>query len=127
MKRLPAILAALLITACLGLGMLAVGANALFNKNSVSVTQASTGMPASANAAGLSNQQLQELIAQYQAREQQYQQREQQYQDQLNQARKQLQQVSGQVQQFRDLIQELQARGLIVIDDGQIFIPGRFR
>jgi septal ring factor EnvC (AmiA/AmiB activator) len=136
MKKLPAILASLLITACIALGMFTLGANALFNPNGVAAASAPSNN-ISANAvsnasipAGDANttqlKQLQALVAQYQQREQQYQQREQQYQDQLNQARQQLRQASQQVQQYQNVLEALQQAGIIQIDNGQIFIPRQF-
>jgi septal ring factor EnvC (AmiA/AmiB activator) len=122
MKQIPALIAALVITAIIGVAMFAVGANALMNTNTLPVTNG----PASASSAADPNlsqaqdqiQQLQSLVAQYQSREQQYQQ-------QLNQATQQLNQENAQIQSFQELLLELQRRGVIMIrSDGRILIPG---
>jgi septal ring factor EnvC (AmiA/AmiB activator) len=136
MKKIPAILASLCITACIGLGMFAVGANALFNPNgvaaasdptsSISANRDSNARVPAVDANTTQLKQLQDLVAQYQQREQQYQQREQQYQDQLNQARQQLSQASQQVQQYQNVLEALQQAGIIQINGGQILIPRGF-
>ncbi len=122
MKQIPALIAAFVITAIIGVAMFAVGANALVNKNTLPVSNS----PASASTAAdpvVSQtqdqiQQLQNLVAQYQAREQQYQQ-------QLNQVTLQLNQQNAQIQSFQNLLLELQRRGVIMIrSDGRILIPG---
>ena len=128
MKRKPALIAAFLTTFVIAIAMVLVGANAFFNPNSVPVsaspasasTDSSSGVVAvSASTGGDQVQQLKDLVAQYQSREQQYQQREQQYQQQLNDA-------TAQIQQFQNLLQQLQARGVIRISpNGQISIPRR--
>ena len=128
MKRKPALIAAFLTTLVIAVAMVLVGANAFLNPNSVPVSttpaSASANSPSevvavSANTGGDQVQQLKDLIAQYQSREQQYQQREQQYQQQLNDA-------TTQIQQFESLLQQLQARGVIRINpNGQISIPRR--
>lgn len=113
MKKFTPFFVALMVTACIGLAMFALGANALLNPNSVAA--ASAPAPTSDQA---SQQQLQDLVTQYQ-------QREQQYQAELESARQQLQQESMQIQQYQNLLEELQARGVLVIGrDGRIFIPG---
>jgi len=128
MKRKPALIAAFLTTLVIAIVMVLVGANALFNPNSIPVSAAPTTVAASdtggvvavsANTTTDQVQQLNALIAQYQAREQQYQQREQQYQQQLNDA-------SSQVQQLTTVLQQLQRMGVIRIDqNGQISVPRR--
>jgi peptidoglycan hydrolase CwlO-like protein len=123
MKRsIVAALAALVVTACVGIGVFTVGGAALLNKH----TRPISSSPAQGNAAaGQTDQvaQLQSLIAQYQDREQQYQQREQELQDQLAQMNAQLQQSQQTVQEAQMLLQALQQRGLINIsNDGRIFI-----
>ena len=120
-KHVSAILAAFLMTACMGAAILGVGGVALFNKNGV--VSANSQTQASQVSASSSPQDMQNLISQYQAREQQYQQREQQYQQQLAQANSQLQADQSQLQQIRLLLLTLQQRGLITItDDGQVII-----
>ncbi len=125
-KRLAALLAAILSTACVGVVILAVGGAALFNPNGTAAAQ-SPAQAATAAAGGSQAQaqvqQLQALISQYQAREQQYQAREQQLQQQLQNANGQVQQAQQQMQEVRSLLLALQQRGLITITgDGQILI-----
>ena len=118
MKKTPAIIAAFIMTVVIGLGMLLIGANALFTPDSV----AQAGAPGSADgSAALASaeqvQQLQSLVAQYQEREKQYQQ-------QLDQAKQTLNQANTQLQQYQQVLQALQQRGLITINrDGSISIP----
>jgi len=129
-KRKPALIAAFLTTLVIAVAMVLVGANAIFNPNSVPVSASPTSVSAndpsggvvavSANTTGSQVQQLQDLLAQYQAREQQYQQREQQYQQQLNDA-------TTQIKQYENLLQQLQSIGVIRIGpNGQISVPRRF-
>ena len=125
-KQLIAILAALLMTACVGGSMLAIGGVALFNPNG---TIATNSQAQAAQAVDTSTsqqpqiQQMQALIAQYQTRDQQYQARESQYQQQLSQANSQVQQAQQQMQQIQALLNALQERGLITVtSDGRIFI-----
>ena len=121
-KSIVAIGVALVITACVGLGILAVGGAALFNRNGSPILDT----PAQVTGNGQHTEQiaqLQDLIAQYQDREKQYQDREQQLQDQLAQVNAQLQQNQQAVQQAQLLLNALQQRGLIrVTNDGRIFI-----
>jgi len=125
-KQFAALIAAILMTTCIALSILAVGGAALFNRNGTVVansrTQASQAIDANASQ-DAQVQQLQSLVAQYQSREQQYQSREQQYQQQLDQANAQVKQLQDQMQQVQFLLQALQQRGLITItSDGRIFI-----
>jgi hypothetical protein len=125
-KRLAALLAAVLSTACVGVVILAVGGAALLNPNGTVAAQ-SPAQAATASASSNGNdaqlQQLQSLVSQYQAREQQYQAREQQLQQQVQNDNQQLQQAQQQMEQVRQLLFALQQRGLITItQDGQISI-----
>jgi len=127
MKRsFTAILTALLVTACIGASIFAVGGAALLNKNGVTVSNSS---PQASQISDVSLSggdqvaQLQDLVSQYQDREQQYQQREQQLQDQLTQANAQIAQDQQLLQQVQMLLGALQQRGLISItNDGRIRI-----
>ncbi len=132
-KHAVALAAAILMTACVGVSILAIGGFAFFNPNGVQAANspsqiASDPLSSNVSAAQQSQdqaqiQQLQNLIAQYQQREQQYQQREQQYQQQLQQANQQVQQAQTQMQQVQMLLAALQQRGIITITtDGRIFI-----
>ena len=114
-KQWPAIVAALSITLIVGLTILALGLNALFNTNVVPAKAASlTDQTSRADQATID--QLQSLVDQYQARETQYQ-------TELQQAADQLSQSNTQVQQYQDLITALQNAGVIQISpDGWVFV-----
>ncbi len=115
-KHLSAILAALVITAVIGFGIFTIGVNALTNKNTVPLQStpgtatSTTGNSTAADPPGASTnvQQLQQEVSTLQS--------------QLNQA-------TQAIQQYQSLIQALQQRGLIVVDqNGNIFVPnGDFR
>lgn len=110
MKKLPAIIAALVTSGLILATMLAVGVNA-YTKN---VQAASTsGSPATALPSSLPAdvQQLQDLVAQYQAREQQYK-------DLLSQAENNMTQVQTDLQQYENLFVQLQQMGVIRVDSG---------
>jgi TolA-binding protein len=126
-KPFMAVLIALLVTACVGASMFAIGGAALVNKNGVAASNSPV-QASNASAATISQQadqvaQLQSLISQYQDHEQQYQQREQQLQQQLAQANSQIQQDQQTLQQVQMLLGALQQRGLIrLTNDGRIVI-----
>jgi peptidoglycan hydrolase CwlO-like protein len=134
MKRIQALIAAVIVTALVGFGMLAIGVNAAFNSNSVPVSDSpASSVPAvSAADAPPQSSSASDLIGQYQNREKQYQAqitqlnnliaqyqgREKQYQSQLNQ-------VTTQAQQLQAILNELQRRGIIRIQsDGTILLRG---
>jgi septal ring factor EnvC (AmiA/AmiB activator) len=121
MKKTPALIAAFVMTLIVGLGMLLVGSNALFNPSSVALASSSNTPDATVNPNSTDQlQQLQSLVAQYQSREQQYQQ-------QLNQLQQQVTQSNTQVKQYQQLVTELQRRGIIQINqNGQIQLPRGF-
>lgn len=125
-KHFSAILIAFLMTAVVGVAMLAIGGAALFNRNGTPVSDsAAQGSKVADTNLAQTNQtsQLEGLIAQYQDHELQYQQREQQLQEQLAQANAQIQQDQQMVQQVQRLLSALQQRGLITItNDGRINI-----
>jgi hypothetical protein len=130
LKQILALVAAFLVTSVIGLGMLAIGANAATNSNSVPVSDA-PGVSAADTSAGdaqAQSGQSSDLTTQYQNREKQYeaqinqlnnlitqyQSREKQYQTQLNQA-------TTQAQQLQQVLNELQRRGVIrIMSDGSI-------
>ncbi len=125
-KQVMALLAALIMTACVGVSIFAIGGAALINKNGVPVAN-SVSQASEISSVSSSQQdqiaQLQDLVSQYQDREQQYQQREQQLQEQLSQANTQVQQDQQMLQQVQILLSALQQRGMIKItNDGRIFI-----
>ncbi|HEX9018788.1 MAG TPA: hypothetical protein VF806_06360 [Anaerolineaceae bacterium] len=135
MKKVPAIIAAFVVTSMVAIAMLVIGVNAFFNPTSVQAASSpasdtqqaanSSGVPVTGASADTAAQ-----IAQLQQRIQEYQTREQQYQDQLNQAKQQLQQqnteiqqASSQVQQYQQVLMALQQMGIIQIDsNGQIYL-----
>ncbi len=117
-KHYTALLAALAVTLCIGAGMFLVSANAFVNKNGVPVANSPAQATATAEVKSAEQaqiQQLQSLVAQYQAREVQYQ-------SELNSAGQQLQQANNQIRQYQAVLLALQNRGYIQINDGQIFI-----
>jgi hypothetical protein len=119
MKHFTALLAALGMTAIVGLALLGIGLNAMVNRNVVQTQDAPSVSTTSQISVASSTQvdQMQSLIRQYQARDQQYQ-------SQLNSVIQQLNQRNAQLQQFTQLLLELQNRGLIFIQpDGTILIP----
>lgn len=141
MKRIQALLAAVLITGLVGLGMLAIGVNAALNTNTIPVSDSPQNVAVAASEIDpqAQTQAASSLIAQYQDREKQYQAqlnqatakiqqlnslvtqyqtREKQYQTQLNQA-------NQQNQQFQSILTELQRRGIIrIASDGTIQLRG---
>ena len=149
MKTVPAIIAALGITAVVALGMLLIGTNALFNPNAGPVfnspstvqaaapataapaTPASAGASAgAASSAGATSPDAQQQIAQLQALVQQYQDREKQYQTELNQAAQKINQANQQASQanqtaqdYQNILMQLQQMGVISISaNGQITV-----
>jgi uncharacterized protein YlxW (UPF0749 family) len=117
-KHITALLAAFLITLIVGMGMVVIGGNAALNKNSVPLQDSPNASQVSAADPANQLQQLQDLVAQYQ-------QREQQYQDQINAAQQQLDQANATLQQYQRLLNFLVERGVIQVDqNGRIFIPG---
>jgi outer membrane murein-binding lipoprotein Lpp len=119
-KQIPAIIASLLITLVIGLGMFVMGGDAVLNPNGVPV-QNSPGAVSTADPSTTAQAQVQQL----QSLVTQYQQREQQYQSELSAAQTQLNQASTTIQQYQRLLQALQSRGLITIDNsGKVFLPG---
>jgi hypothetical protein len=123
MKHTSALIGALVITFIMGAAMVLVGASVFFNKNSAPLNNSPSGaasmvVPTAAGSIqdSASVQQLQNLIIQYQSREQHYQ-------TQLNQAQQDVQQASSQIQQYQALIAALQQRGVITIgQDGTVSI-----
>lgn len=127
-KQLPALIAAILMTGFIALVMTVTSANALFNKNTVAVSNApaTTSQSAATSLEQAQIQQLQARIDEYQQREQQYQQLLQTNQAQLQQAQSQLGQASAQIEQFQNFLFALQNRGLIRIrNDGTVVITGQ--
>ena len=106
LKRILALLTAVLVTCLIGFAMLAVGVNAVSNPNAVPVSN-SPAVSAPASQTQSQIEQLQSLVKQYQSREQQYQAR--------------LAQDEAQLQQYQSLLMELQRRGVIRVNpDGSL-------
>jgi len=122
-KQIGALLAAILITGAILLSMLVIGANAMTNQNGAVVSN-STAPVASAGSSTTSSAQaqiaqLQNLVAEYQARELQYQTALKSDNDQLTLA-------ASELQMIQQLLSYLQNRGLIRIDNqGQIYVTGQ--
>jgi len=113
-KHIPALIAAFAITAIVGVLMLGLGANALFNKNVITAQAASSDN--SINLDTATPEELKALIAEYQSREAQYQQ-------ELNQAADQINQANGQIEQYQSFIMALQNAGVIQINrNGQVTV-----
>jgi peptidoglycan hydrolase CwlO-like protein len=126
-KQLAAMIAAILMTVCIGFAILAIGGMALFNPNGTaaanSPSQLSSVSPEQPAQDQAQIQQLQSQIAKYQQQQLQYQQRETLLQQQLDQANAEIKSAQNQVQQIQALLTTLQQRGIITIaSDGQVFI-----
>lgn len=112
MKHISALLTALVITVVIGFGIFVIGVNALTNTNTVplqnSPSSATTTTSNSSTAAdppssSTNVQQLQQEVSTLQS---------------------QLSQAAQVLQQYQSLLQVLQQRGVIVIDqNGNIYIP----
>ncbi len=114
-KHIPALIAAFGMTALIGFVMLALGANALFNKQ-VSSAKAAAAATEIVTPAALTVEDLQALVTEYQGREVQYQ-------AELTQAAEQLTQTNTELQQYQSLIAALQNAGVIQINaDGQVMV-----
>lgn len=127
MNRFKALVAATLVTALIACGMLAVGMSAIRDRPLVAAASAAenTSAISGGNESGAHVQQLQNLVQQYQAREKQYQSQLQDLNQQLDQANQQLDGANAQVSQYEQLLQALQARGVIQITaDGRIRVRG---
>lgn len=125
-KKMPAFIAAFIMTIFVGIAILALGFNALFNINTVPVVTADQELavtavqeqPVNDNSAQIA--QLQQTITQYQAREQQYRQ-------ELTQAADELSQTKAELTQYQNLVEALQNAGIIQIrPDGRVMV-GRGR
>lgn len=135
MKQILALVAAFLVTSLIGLGMLAIGANAATNPNSVPVSDAPGASSPAVTAGDAQSQsgQSSDLITQYQNREKQYQTQIDQlnnliarYQSREKQYQTQLDQATTQAQQLQQVLNELQRRGVIrILNDGTIQLLGR--
>jgi peptidoglycan hydrolase CwlO-like protein len=118
-KHYTALLAAFVITICIGAGMILISASALWNKNGVPVADSPAAATATAeikSAEQAQIQQLQSLVTDYQTREAQYQ-------NELRSAGQDLEQANNQIRQYQIVLMALQNRGYIEIDpSGRITI-----
>ena len=111
MKHISAIITALVITAVVGLGIAVIGANALTNTNTAPL-QSSPG----SSVAGTSSSPAGQSAA--------LPKNVQQLQQEVTSLQSQLNQDSQALQQYQSLIQVLQQRGVIFIDqNGNIYLP----
>jgi len=123
MKRLQGLIAATFITGIVALGVVGIGVNAVSNPNSVAVSDSpNKAAQVSANTAADQTSaqidQLQNLIKQYQSREQQYQ-------TEIKSLSQKLSDANGTADQARQILQALQERGIIQItQDGRILLRG---
>jgi peptidoglycan hydrolase CwlO-like protein len=134
-KQILALVTAFLVTSVIGLGMLAIGANAATNPNSVPVSDAPGDSSPAITAGDAQSQSGQsgDVVTQYQNRERQYQAQINQlngliaqYQSREKQYQTQLDQTNTQLQQLQQVLSELQRRGVIrVLSDGTIQLLGR--
>jgi biotin-(acetyl-CoA carboxylase) ligase len=123
MKRLQGLIAATFVTGIVALGMVGIGVNATTNPNSVAVSdspakasQVSAKVAPDPSAAQID--QLQNLIKQYQSREQQYQ-------TEIKSMSQKLSDANATADQARQILQALQERGIIQItQDGRILLRG---
>ena len=112
MKKLSALLAALVITGVIGLGILVIGVSALANRNTVALQDAPNASLASSNignttvSSDLSASEVQQL------------------RQQVSDTQAQLDQANLTIQQYQALLLALQQRGVITIgEDGRIYVP----
>ncbi len=137
MKQIQALIAAFIVTVLVAAGMLAIGASALANSNTVPLLDSPSADPAGANDTNTAQNrnadssqvaQLQDLVKQYQDREQQYQSRLddalaqiKQYQSREQQYQSQLDTATQQLEQLQNLLTQLQRIGVIRISpDGTV-------
>jgi chromosome segregation ATPase len=141
-KHIQALVAAFVMTIVIAVAILALGLNALINKNVVQVKNSPAAIPAAVTTSSQTAsqttsvdpaqlQQLQNLITQYQSRETQYQNELKQAAQQLDQKNAQIQQDQTQIQQDQATLQQYQglisarATGGVTHNtpDGRILIP----
>lgn len=103
-KQLPAIAAAAVMTIVMGAAVLGLGGNALLNQDVAPVPV--TSIVASDVTADMSIQQLQDLVSEYQVREQVYK-------EQLQQASQQIAQANVQLSQLQAFIKNPQPTAMI--------------
>ncbi len=133
MKRLQGLIAATFITGIVAVGMVGIGVNAISNPNSVAVSDspsntaqtAQTAQAASSAATSAASDQATAQINQLQNLIKQYQSREQQYQTEIKSLSQKLSDANATADQAQQILQALQERGIIQITrDGRIFLRG---
>ncbi len=113
-KTFPAILAAILITAILGAGMLFVGLETQTSAN------AAAPQPTLSSDATI---QFQQVLVQYQTREAQYQQELTNAANRITADTQQIELANQQIQQYQSILTQLQSSGLITIaNDGTVTV-----
>jgi TolA-binding protein len=117
-KTLPAFLAALGMTGVIGMCILAFGVSTLLTRKAAPSEAAAAQAPVAFDQQA-TIQQLQDQVAQYQARETQYQTQLQQAADQISQ----LSQQNQQNQAYQDIVAFLENAGVIRIgSDGSVIV-----
>lgn len=118
-KQIPAVLAALLVTALLTGGMFAIiGGQSSANAASLAATATPVVQVTSTDTA-----QLQALVAEYQAREAQYQAQLSDAASRIDTANQQLATANQQIQEYQNVLTQLQNSGLITVgSDGSITV-----
>ena len=120
-KTIPAIFAALVITAVIAGGMFAVGGQTLLG--TASAASEATAVPVQVQSTDANVQALQDQLAVYQAREAQYREQLNLAAQNITQANAQIELANQQIQKYQELLQNLQSSGLISIaDDGTVSI-----
>ncbi len=112
-KKIPALMAAFLITAILAAGLLLVGQDAV-------ATSSAAAAPALNASAAM---QIQQILVQYQTRELQYQTLLKSADERVNQNQQQIEHANLQIQQYQTIMAQLQNKGLVTVaSDGTITI-----
>jgi biotin-(acetyl-CoA carboxylase) ligase len=126
MKRLRGLIAATFITGIVALGMVGIGVNATTNPNSVAVSDSPTRAAQAAQAVtGAASDQSTAEVNQLQNLIKQYQSREQQYQTEIKSLSQKLSDANATADQAQQILQALQERGIIQITrDGRILLRG---
>jgi peptidoglycan hydrolase CwlO-like protein len=126
MKRLRGLIAATFITGIVALGMVGIGVNATTNPNSVAVSDSPAKAAQTAQAViGAASDQFTAEINQLQNLIKQYQSREQQYQTEIKSLSQKLSDANATADQAQQILQALQERGIIQITrDGRILLRG---
>ncbi len=117
MKHIAAVLTAFVITTVIGLGIFVIGVNALSNTNTVPLQNSPSTSASASTTANIAADPASSTT------------NVQQLQQEVGALQTQLNQASQAILQYQSLLQVLQQRGIIVIDqNGNIYLPqGDFR